>query len=197
MPTADDVQGGSPDRRVARQRWILCEIGVSLVVLLISCMALLGLPLGTVTDWIESLGTAGALAATAAVLRVEQRNRFADERQRQAKAVGGYLHWESQHGVDVLTATVHNASELPLRAVYVIAYDRDRSSGLPLRFPEIPVIRPGSSRDVSIDNPGMSRAYMVLCFDDDLGVTWRKYGSRPLEEISKSSPLPPWGDYMK
>jgi hypothetical protein len=77
-----------------------------------------------------------------------------------------------------LTMTVQNSSALAIRKVcgYVFRVDDASLAG---RFMPIPVLRPGEAT-TSLTHPTYLDPHrLVLVFDDDGGIRWRKYANEP------------------
>jgi hypothetical protein len=134
------------------------------------------------------------------IKRVQERQEKLDNRQNeldeqaaylleseQARHVGAFISWpsdaEPSEDQDVVEMTIVNASVLPISNIrgYVISFNDHRTVSA---FPQIVVIYPYQ------DKPDKQRAYvgqttsrndlrLVLVFDDDSGVRWRKYLDYP------------------
>lgn len=169
-------------RTAAGPVWAWAVLIVSLVVVVISAGHLLGLQLGSLPDWVEAVGTVGTLAMAVWVLRVEQRNRIDDERERQARQVGGYI-TKTPDGSPDITMTVTNSSPLAVRDVRGYVFDGKKPHATPWEFPDIPVLRSGEEQQVRLPMSSFAEWKLELEFDDDAGVRWRKYGDRPLREV--------------
>lgn len=147
---------------------------------------LLGTELGSLPDWIEAVGTVGTLTVAVGVLYVEQRNRFTDEKERQARQVGGFITW-APDGSPTLIMTVTNSSPLAVRDVRGYAIRVENPDGEPWEFPDMPVLPGGDEQQVRLKLSHVGEWNLEFEFDDDAGVRWRKYGDQPLREVGRRS----------
>lgn len=154
--------------------------------------AVLTLVLAAITYWYVRL-TSGLLHEA----RTERNDRRERELSEQARLIGGYLRVGGNYapsrtfgpgygpGICMLTVTLVNASQLPVRAVRGRAYRTD-TGGHFGDFNQVPVLTPGQ-QDVGMDIPLELSGSMLLRmeFDDDAGVRWLKYEShdQPLRRL--------------
>lgn len=155
---------------------------------------ILGLPPGDLATWVGSF----VVAITFVILvygtfgqHDEIKRQIFLDRSSQARLVGGWIDQSysvrGMSGVPVVTLTVQNASPLAIRRVRGYLFTIDQAS-LVAEFAEIPVLRPGDdSREVYGEGMG-GEFKLVLIYDDDAGVRWRKYSTVPLEVIEADNP---------
>jgi heme oxygenase len=77
--------------------------------------------------------------------------------------------------------TIENASQLAVRNVRGYLFQRNGDSLLGAFLP-IPVAKPGETESMLRGNFPVSLR-LLLVYDDDAGVRWRKYGIKHLERV--------------
>ena len=124
----------------------------------------------------------------------DRKDRQFVERSQQARRVGAWFDFVPRGGsedgpVTRVRMTVMNSSRLPIRRVLGFVYSADGKRCL-AALTELPVVRPPDA-DCSIDVPNLpAGTRLVVVFEDDSGLRWRKYGpGKVLEELDPRKPV--------
>jgi hypothetical protein len=151
-------------------------------------------PTSTEAEWVGAIGTVLAFVGLAVGLIAEARRRGIDLREHsfqlaseQARQVAGFLDnlgIGSTDGDRRLNVTIINASNLPIRAVRALV--RRIADDAELTSVDHPIVQAGHTDTVAtVRTPADEPVYVVLDYDDDAGVRWRKYDrDRPLKRLS-------------
>lgn len=127
--------------------------------------------LGWIT-WYYAVTTRGLLAEA----QSDRAGREFQQLAEQAGMLGGHVDRSRVgSGDDLFTATLHNVSKLPVRAVRAWLDARD-GSGRIADFQEVPVMPPGRHPLTARLPAQTGHVILRFEFDDDNGRTWMKYG---------------------
>ena len=149
------------------------------------------LKLGDLGTWVGSLAVAASLGFL--TLSVFQQKRELARQIRlevssQARLTSGWIDFVSSQGGEVLVQmTTSNASQLAIRNVRGYLFDQDWN--FRAAFFPIPVVPPGPPKESFISSADLPPVMvLVLVFDDDAGLRWRKYARAPLSQLTRGSP---------
>lgn len=127
--------------------------------------------------------------------RADRERLLARDESEQARLVGGYIAWITDHGgLAMLGLRVVNTSPLPIRAAKGVLVDPATGAQV-MDFPEISVIPENSADEAELhvaSNIARMALHLRLDFDDDNGQGWRKYESAevPLRKLTLAERAP-------
>jgi hypothetical protein len=158
---------------------------------------ILNLPPGDLATWVSSLLVAATLIIllmNAKQQQVDTRRRIQLDRSSQARLVGGWISrsWDIT-GSARINFTIQNASPLAVRDVRGYLYEHPDGKFV-AAFDPIPVVEPGK-KTIGVSRTSFPDVFLVIAFDDDEGIRWRKYAGKPLTELKRT--LPDWQNLDK